>query len=98
MTSSARAVRQPGQVDQEQVEDLLGVGFTLSPLPAVLLDDALVITAANRSADLMLGPGPGPGPQALLGRCIADFSAPETSAQFTPVSYTHLTLPTKRIV
>ena len=84
MTSSARALRQPGPYDDEQFDRLLGVGFTLSPLPAVLLDDGVVIiTAANRNAaELALGSGP----QSLLGRCFTDLLAPMQSAQFTPAA------------
>jgi len=76
VTSSARALDRPSQVDAEQVADLLGVGFSRSPIPALLLDGDLTITAANRSADVAFRSGP----QSLLGRCLADVL--QGSAQF----------------
>ena len=60
---------------------LLGVGFALSPLPAVLLDDGLIIVAANRAAELTFGSGP----QSLLGRRIADLSASPELTRSSPV-------------
>ena len=63
-----------------KLEALLGIGFALSPLPAVLLDDVLIISAANRSAELTFGSGP----RSLLGRLDHRFHCTRSPRSYPP--------------
>src|SRR6478752_5619016 len=72
VASSAPALRPPDHVGEEHLTDLLGVGFALSPLPTFLLDDQLIIAAANGSAQQLFGSAP----RSLLGTSIAELGVP----------------------